>query len=183
MSPCPEGHGYKWTECWTLKVNWFWQTTKRSKSQSLSQEYCTRVQTRVWQLESPPASPNYPHDPAPWDRVTSSTVQGHAKPGLHQKSGAYYVLDTVLRVIPTPSPVIHNCSRRKLILCPFQSLGFYLLCYSAQGHGKKCSSASQGQDLSSAGLCQKTVLACYFCPAQPGGMATSPGISFIIQMQ
>lgn len=45
---------------------------------------------------------------------------------------------------------LYSMSRSKCVLSPFRSLGFYPLCYPAPGHGKKCSSARRGRDLSSA---------------------------------
>lgn len=111
--------------------------------------------------------PNHPQDPATWDS-SASRLARLCK--AWTPSGTGYLICARYHAKHYTHTIFYNpysISRRKCILSPFQSLSFYPLCYPAPGHGEKCSSARQGQDLSSALSGREADPACYFCPISP----------------
>lgn len=162
----------RWMVRWAFQVNWD-KLLKQQVSEPLHRTLCTLV---VWNTTT---DPNHPQDPAPWDSTASSPARPHkawtplgTRHLVCARHHAKYYTHTI-------SYNLYSISRRKYILSPFRSLSFYPLCYPAPGHGK-CSSARQDQDLSSALPGWEADPACYFCPSQPSGLATSSGIGFII---
>lgn len=180
-SPSSECHCNRWTEHWALKINWLRQIAKRSKTQNLSQEHAAKEPRLVSIAEKlqriPTALMIQPHEMVLHPVYSAKPGKARTPPDIRHFLCARHCAKSCTHAI-FHHP--HNLSWRKWTLCPFQSLSFYPLGYPAQGCGKKCSSVSPGQELSSARLGQEAVPACYFRSAQPRRVATCSGIRFTI---